>query len=219
MIQELAEHHQRIAADEENLRLLINHTFDPIWYVDRDLKIVECNRSFKKWVAHFVGAELQKGEDVLYGGQNKQYEDKFATCYQLALSGSEFRCVEDIQINGETKYTSVSFNPVYNAEKEIIGVSCFARDITEQRNHMLKIEEQNRVLMEIAAIQSHKVRGPVATILGLGQFFNYTDLGDPVNKVLMEGIQTVSADLDTIIKEVVGKSNRAGISATQAQFT
>ena len=77
---------------------------------------------------------------------------------------------------------------------------------------MLQIEEQNRVLMEIAAIQSHKVRGPVATILGLGQFFNYDDLGDPVNKTLMEGIQKVSEDLDVIIREVVRKSNNAGLN-------
>ena len=204
----------KIIMDEENLRQLINHTHDPIWYVDADYKIVECNHSFKKWVAHFIGKELGKGDNVLYGGQDKIYQYKFESCYMLALTGSQFNCVEDMTVDNERRYTSVSFNPVFDKGEKIIGVSCFARDITEQRMHLIKIEEQNKILMEIAAIQSHKVRGPVATILGLGQFFNNDDLGDPVNKILMEGIQSVSAELDKIIKEVVSKSNKAGIHTT-----
>ena len=202
----------KVIADEENLRLLINHSSDPIWYVDTDYVIIECNRSFGKWVSYFIGKELNKGDNVLYEGQNIAYQQKFEMCYQLALEGHESKCVEDMMIGNELRYTSVNFYPVFDNEDKIIGVSCFARDITEQRKHMLQIEEQNRVLMEIAAIQSHKVRGPVATILGLGQFFNYDDLGDPVNKTLMEGIQKVSEDLDVIIREVVRKSNNAGLN-------
>jgi PAS domain S-box-containing protein len=197
--------------DGQNLRLLIDHTHDPIWYVDTDYKIMACNRSFKKWIKYFIGQELSEGEDILFGRKNDMYVDKFGLCYEQALNGHSVRVVEDIQANEEVTHNSIYFNPVYDNNNTIIGVSCFARDITEQRNHLQKIEEQNRVLMEIAAIQSHKVRGPVATILGLGQFFNYEDLSDPVNKTLMEGIQSVSAELDKIIKEVVGKSNKAGL--------
>ena len=196
--------------EEENLRLLIDHTYDPIWYVNRDLKIVACNHAFKNWVTHFIGLPLGKGDDILYEGKNAMYRQKFEMCYKQALGGVEFKCIEDMMVNELPRYTSVNFNPVYNDKREIIGVSCFAIDVTEQRKHLLRIEEQNKVLTEIAAIQSHKVRGPVATILGLGQFFNYDDLSDPVNKVLMEGIISVSEDLDVIIKEVVRKSNKAG---------
>ena len=178
-----------------------------MWLVDTNYNIIECNKSFNKWVAHFIGIELIKGDHVLYHSKNKAYLDKFEMCYKLALNGRTFRTVEDMKVNDETRYTTVSFNPVFDSERKIIGISCFARDITEQRKHLLRIEKQNTALRDIAFIESHKVRGPVATIMGLGQFFNYTDLNDPINKEVMEGIVKMSQELDAIIREVVRKSN------------
>ena len=201
----------KIAAGEENLRLLINNTDDPIWLVDNNCIITECNKSFREWVAHFIGKELTMGEHVLYNGVNKNYHEKFEMCYQLALNGRAFKSVEDMKIGNETRFTAVSFNPVFDRDHKVIGVSCFARDITEQRKHLLKIEEQNTALREIAFIESHRVRGPVATIMGLEQLFNYTDLTDPTNKEIMENIGKVIHELDLIVREVVRKSNDIGI--------
>ena len=199
-----------VIADEKNLRTLINNTDDPIWLVDISCNIVECNESFKKWVAHFIGRGLDKGDNVLDNGRNKSYSDKFEMCYQLALDGRSFKSVEDMFVGGELRYTNVSFNPVFDENNNIVGVSCFARDITEQRKHLYKIEEQNTALREIAFIESHKVRGPVATIMGLAQFFNDKDLADDVKNEIVDGITTACIQLDTIIREVVRKSNEIG---------
>jgi PAS domain S-box-containing protein len=200
----------KLVSDEQNLRVLINHIDDPIWLVDANCTIVECNKAFKMWVSHFIDCELDKGDNVLFDGKNKIYNEKYESCYQLALKGRVFKSVEDMKVGSETRYTSVSFNPVFSNDK-IIGVSCFARDITEQRKHLLKIEQQNTALREIAFIESHKVRGPVATIMGLEQLFNYDDTADPVNKEIIHGIGTVTKQLDSIIREVVRKSNDIGL--------
>ncbi len=208
----MAQHYSDNAiTDEEYLRLLINNTDDPLWLVDTGCRIVECNQSFKKWVFHFIGEELDKGDNVLFNGQNKNYNEKFEMCYQLALKGRSFKSVEDMTVNNATRYTNVSFNPVFDADKNIIGVSCLARDITEQRKHLLKIEEQNTALREIAFIESHKVRGPVANIMGLEQIFNVDDPADPVNKEVIEGMTAMARQLDLIIREVVNKTNDIGL--------
>jgi PAS domain S-box-containing protein len=201
----------KVLTDEQNLRILIDHTDDPIWLIDVGCNIIECNASFRKWVSFFAGRELRKGDNVMYGILGRDYLDKFETCYQEALSGRAFSSVEDMVIEGEVRYTTITFNPVFDNTGHIKGVSCFARDITEKRRHLLKIEEQNMVLREIASIESHKVRGPVATILGLEQFFNYEDLADPINKEIMQGITKVSQELDGVIREVVRKSNEMGL--------
>jgi len=83
--------------------------------------------------------------------------------------------------------------------------------MTEHRKHLLKIEEQNTALREIAFIESHKVRGPLATILGLEQLFNYDDTSDPINKEVIDGITKVSHELDLIIREVVRRSTEIGL--------
>ncbi len=200
----------RVAVDEYNLRTLINNTDDPIWLVDTACNIIECNQSFRKWVNHFIGRELDKGDHVLDHGSNKLYLDKFEMCYQLALKGRSFKSVEDMHVGLELRYTSVSFNPVFDKDRNVTGVSCFARDITEQRKHLYKIEEQNVALREIAFIESHRIRGPVATIMGLAQFFNTDDISDEVNREIIDGIITASHQLDLVIREVVKKSNEIG---------
>ena len=78
----------------------------------------------------------------------------------------------------------------------------------ERKKHIERIRAQKTVLQDIAYIQSHEVRGPVSTILGLTQLFNYDDLNDPTNKELMEGVATVAGRLDKIVTEVVNKENR-----------
>jgi len=193
-------------AEEHNLRTVINNIDAPIWLVDTDYKIMECNSTFRKWVSCFIGVELGSGDHVLYNGQNKVYQEKFEMCYRLALTGRSFRAVEDMKVGDETRYSSVNFIPVVEHDK-VVGVNCYARDITEQRKHLQKIEEQNTALREIAFIESHKVRGPVATILGLEQLFNHDDYADPINQIIIEGITKTARELDVIIREVVLKSN------------
>ncbi len=78
----------------------------------------------------------------------------------------------------------------------------------ERKKHIERIRAQKTVLKDIAYIQSHEVRGPVSTILGLTQLFNYDDLTDPTNSELMEGITTVANRLDKIVTEVVNKENK-----------
>lgn len=193
--------------DEQNLRMLVECMEDPMWIVCPDYYILECNSAFTVWCQHFTGRKACKGDHVLFSGEHKLYADKFEMCYKLAFGGKSFRSVEDMQINGATHYTSVSFRPIFDAGGAVLAVGCTARDITEQRRHLFRIEKQNSALREIAFIESHKIRGPVATILGLEQFFNYENLADPVNREIMEGVKTVAVELDLFIREVVRMSN------------
>jgi PAS domain S-box-containing protein len=195
--------------NEALLRLLIDNISDPIWLVDAHFRIVVCNAAFKTWVQRFIGCELHEGDNVLFDGKNKTYAEKFETCYQLALHGSSFHSVEDMLVSGEMRYTAVTFNPI-KEHGRVTMISCSARDITEQRKHRQKIEDQNAALREIAFIESHNIRGPVATILGLQQLFNHDDLSDPVNRTILEGITKVTHELDIVVREVVRKSNEIG---------
>lgn len=72
-----------------------------------------------------------------------------------------------------------------------------------------KLELRNRKLEEIAWIQSHKLRKPVATILGLIGLINYENLSDPENEVTLKHIKTAGDELDDIIVEI-DKKTRVG---------
>ncbi len=66
---------------------------------------------------------------------------------------------------------------------------------------------QNEKLFEIADLQSHQVRGPISTILGLIEIFNLDDPNDPINAGLIRDLRQVSTGLDKVIRLIVEKTN------------
>ena len=62
------------------------------------------------------------------------------------------------------------------------------------------------MLKEIAWIQSHKVRGPLASILGLVSLFDTNEITGEHNTEILEKLRTAAADLDNVIKEVVQRA-------------
>lgn len=80
----------------------------------------------------------------------------------------------------------------------------------EAERHRLRIEKQKKLLGEIANIQSHDVRGPVSTIMGLTQIYNYNDPSDPTNEMVINGLAEVTKKLDIIVKDLVINENTVG---------
>jgi tetratricopeptide (TPR) repeat protein len=79
--------------------------------------------------------------------------------------------------------------------------------IGEKERHLKHIKTQKELLEEIAHIQAHEVSGPVATILGLVEVFNYEDPSDPANQTIIKGITDVTHVLDEKVKDVIRKKN------------
>ena len=80
----------------------------------------------------------------------------------------------------------------------------------EAERHRERIEKQKKLLGEIANIQSHDVRGPVSTIMGLTQIYNYDDPSDPTNEIVINGLDEVTKKLDIIVKDLVINENTVG---------
>jgi PAS domain S-box-containing protein len=85
----------------------------------------------------------------------------------------------------------------------IMGI---AIDITQQKKHLQQIETQNEQLREIGWLQSHQVRGPVATIMGLIDLFDKNTPANPDNTEILDKIQEAVRQLDNSIKAVVKKT-------------
>jgi signal transduction histidine kinase len=68
------------------------------------------------------------------------------------------------------------------------------------------LEEKNKKLTEIAFLQSHQVRRPVANILGLASLFNLENPGDQINAEVMPMLADAAKELDEVIREIVSKT-------------
>ncbi|MFA6150372.1 MAG: PAS domain S-box protein [Chitinophagaceae bacterium] len=106
--------------------------------------------------------------------------------------------------NGEVFSVEVMFNsiPFMGMEAKL----AISKDISLQMNYIRSINEQNEKLREIAWIQSHKVRAPLAVLMGLVQLYK-DSLPETPPEELIQGILDSAHQLDTVIKETVLASN------------
>lgn len=187
---------EKIYNDAQNLRAIINNTRDLIWSVDRQSQIITGNQAFWDRVKELTG----KNEEEVTNADFVQERLKvFFESYERAFKGEAFSIVRQREIDGKEVYEELSFNPIHDLHNEVIGVNCFLRDITESQEHLHKIEDQNTRLRDIAWIQSHRVRAPVASILGLAQLCS---LDDSPNAEIIPMLKKAAEDLDQVIMDI-----------------
>ena len=102
----------------------------------------------------------------------------------------------------EEEYAPLGIWVSVNAYPTEDGITVYFVDVTEQRKHIDMIQTQNKRLREIAWIQSHEVRAPVANIQGLLLLFNFEDFSDPINRELMDNIIEATNRLDEITRRI-----------------
>ncbi|WP_438967318.1 response regulator [Flavobacterium sp.] len=93
----------------------------------------------------------------------------------------------------------------YNGEKAILNIF---RDITERTKFIEAMIAQNKVLKDIAWSQSHEVRAPLATLIGLVNLISEYDEKEfqTDGKEILKMIKKYSDDLDQIIKKTSEKT-------------
>ncbi len=190
----------KINIEKQNLAAIINNTKDIIWSIDREYKIITANQPFWDRIKIITG---KNDIDIHRTDFDRDLFTTWNGYFERAFSGETFKIIWNEIHFGAEIYEEVNFNPIHDTVGNIIGITCFSRDITEQRIYLKKIEKQNRQLKQIAWEQSHRVRVPVANILGLTQLLNYDNLTDPNNKYLLTHIKESADILDGVIKKIV----------------
>jgi PAS domain S-box-containing protein len=80
------------------------------------------------------------------------------------------------------------------------------RVLIENKRNQDHVKDQNKRLQEIASISSHEIRRPVATILGLVNLFDQSNLDNPMNREIMNHIDISAKELDSVIHTIVEKT-------------
>lgn len=103
--------------------------------------------------------------------------------------------------NGELIFVEAIINPlVFNGRNAILVL---VNDITERLSYVNTIEKQNETFREIAWIQSHVIRAPLARLLGLVNLLEI-EIPDPTDECasLIGHINDSSSELDQIIRDI-----------------
>jgi PAS domain S-box-containing protein len=93
-------------------------------------------------------------------------------------------------------------------DPNVSALVCNFWEVTERIHHIQEIELQNILLKDIAWIQSHEVRAPMARIMGIISILNREEYNpDPATAQLLNHVVNSAHELDRIIKKIVDKTH------------
>jgi PAS domain S-box-containing protein len=121
----------------------------------------------------------------------------------MSLLRAEYRVQKP---TGEIRWMLATSTPVEGKNNQIYwdGIEI---DITDLKNREQTILKQNEVLREIAWLQSHVIRKPVANILGLGNLLmSHQNSNNDMQNELFELLLKSVEDFDVVIKTIVDKT-------------
>jgi PAS domain S-box-containing protein len=173
-LQTLAQQHQKTQAQklsieesEIKLKAIFDSSKDTHILVGKNLEVLAFNKSACDFIRTTYKKKLSQGDcimDYTDPGLSKQFTKNFA----YALTGRAVK--REWMLMPGTVYAcwkETSFIPAKNNRGEVIGIALNSTDITTRKRQEEQISTQNEALTRIAIIQSHELRRPVASLLGI----------------------------------------------------
>lgn len=202
---ELEEQKRAIHQAEIKLRSFFESSVNYHVLLGKKGELLDYNKTAYSFVKKAYHAKLIRGcEFVQY--IEPTFKNAFITNYTLCLAG------EKSYEEGFTDYPELgriwweaSFEPAYNNDNDIIGVSYLVRNVTDRKIYEQKIIEQNQSLIKIAYIQAHEYRGPLTSIMGLMNLIKDENYIAPPEYLQM--METVVNKLDEKIHEIIHNVN------------
>lgn len=201
-----------LTESESYFKTLFFQNPSPMWVLDnKTLQFLQVNEAAIHQYGYtneeFLAMNL--GDIKMERDQKTVYED----LSEYPNTGEVLNIItEHRRKNREQFFVEVTFNSIFfNAKPATLSIS---QDISAHVTYIQAIESQNEKFREIAWIQSHKVRGPLATILGLTQLFVDKEI-EVTTEEIIDGIIESSIKLDAVIHEIVSKTSIADFPVTQ----
>ncbi len=206
----------KLTLNQLNLIGLIENTDDFLWSVDRDYKYLAFNQSYARYVWKITGKEPEIGIKDLISINNPTSFVRMEIGYRAAMEGNAYYTVEKgNSINGYIPDIEVRIAPIKNANGEVVGVSCYRRDIKRLLKMQNELKQKNDNLKIIAWTQSHKLRGPLATMKGIVDFLNQTNLDDYHKKQMSMHLKEKLDEMDNVIHEIVRLAEDNGLNRSE----
>lgn len=185
---------------------IVNSSYDAIISKTTDGIITSWNLGAQE-IMGFSATEMI-GEPIFKVIPNELINEEIAIRGAI-LKGKSVNHFETKRIrkDGQIIDVSLTVSPIKDLHGNITGASAVLRDISERKKAEQQLREHNEKLSEIAFLQSHIVRRPVANVLGIINLLNISDPTDPTNIELIPMLETAAKELDEVIFKIVDKTN------------
>ena len=131
----------------------------------------------------------------------KTYIDSAAKGKSRLIREFRFKCAD-----GTYKTVLDRTFIIFDANKNPIRMIGSMQDVTPTNNYIHAIKQQNEKLKEISWLQSHSVRAPLASILGLTQLIKWPNSADDDMIQTFKYIKSSAEELDSVINNIIKKT-------------
>ncbi len=194
------EKHLQVLLEESELKYkaIIDSTEDRHVLIDKNNKILAFNKSALKNLAASFGFEMKEGDDFVVYFKGHEHVFMLQQGLEKAFNNESYVYESHVASPIGYKWLRISYLPVHNQFNQIIGASINWGDITAQKEAEQKVQNQLKQLKEFSHITSHKLRQPLANIIGLTNLI--TGKNDPAElPLLIQKLQSVASELDDVI--------------------
>jgi signal transduction histidine kinase len=166
------------------------------------LEIVAFNKCACDFHHTYSRSNIRKGASILNYIDDSLAEDFRAQCLQ-ALSGDIVHYEHFIQGG----WFNFAMEPLIDTDNVIAGLAIVGHNINQEKKNAKLIREQSERLSFIAQLQSHQVRHPVSSILGLINLIKEEE-NYHLTREYIEKLEKATQQLDDIIKAIVSQSRK-----------
>jgi PAS domain S-box-containing protein len=191
---------------EIKLNAVFNSTADLHVLVGKDLDILAFNKPASNYLYNIYKHRVAVGDRIL-SYVDQKVKNHFVKYFAIALKGKTIK--HELLLRAGTEFEcwrEIKLVPIRNNEGGVIGVALNSVDITKRKQQEKQISIQNEALTRIAIIQSHELRRPVASLLGLMHLmkleeidFGYFNIMEITVKELDEKIRIIVEDSEKTI--------------------
>ncbi|MCW3110423.1 MAG: sensor histidine kinase [Segetibacter sp.] len=174
--------------------------------LNKQLEIVAFNDYAFNFSHTYLKLELKKGKSLT------DFIDPSFTAYFKALCNKAFSGnVVHFEhfINGQNDkrvWLDFTIYPLSNTQKKATGLMLVGNNINNQKKKEKIIRNQTESLSVIAQLQSHQVRNPVSSILGILSLIKEENF--ELKKEYILGLETATKQLDQVIRAIVTQSRK-----------
>lgn len=195
-------------SDEENKRLaeIITKVNNMVIVMDRDDRITWVNKAFEDYthlrIEDIIGnysndllADLQIPADML-----EVINDRKARLETFAVE-----VAHHLPRDGD-QWLEIEYTPLFDDSRKHKGYIAVHQIITSRKEKEERVNQQNKILQEIAWLSSHEVRRPVASILGLVYLAKDVQTEEEREEII-DLINHCAQELDSIVHVISARVN------------
>jgi PAS domain S-box-containing protein len=203
---------RELKKSEEEYRQLFESNPNPLWIYNEELRFVKVNDAAVKKYGFSRKKFLKMTIDSVNSATVPEIFNDYSKEFQTEVRMAGIR--EHVKATGETFMVSIVSYPVLfnNRPSNLV----MATDITEliEKERKLedayrKIKNSNEVLLQIAWTNSHELRKPLCSIMGLVTLLK--EAGDQERGEFLRLLEISSIELDQVLRQNNEKVDEIGV--------